>query len=219
MATGDRSVLVAGASGLVGRQVLAHLARDQRFSRYVVLTRRPLTLHSDPRLELHVVDFRTVDRFAAGFPVDAVICALGTTIRKAGSKEAFRQVDLEYPLRLAELAAANRSDRFLLVSSLGANPRSRVFYSRIKGEVEAAIAETGVHGFTILRPSLLLGPRTEFRPGEAVAKLFLPLMPRKYRGISADAVARVLVERAALPGSSGPPEILESDRIRKLALG
>ncbi len=214
-----RSLLLAGASGLVGREVLRLLALDRRFDRMVILSRRPLLLGSDPRLDLRVLDFQSMDGEKAGFPVNAVICTLGTTRRKAGSRKAFREVDFEYPLRLAELAKAAGADRFVLVSSMGANPSSPLPYLRTKGEVEGAVAATGVYGLTILRPSLLLGERPEFRPEEEVAKRLSRLLPTRYRGISAGAVARVLVGRAACSGVPGPPEILDSAGIRREAAG
>ncbi len=219
MTSGGRSVLIAGGTGLVGRKVLLHLAGDARFSRLVVLSRRPLTISSDPRLDLKVGSFRGLDRYSAGFPVDAVICAIGTTLRKAGSREEFRRVDFDYPVRLAELAAREGADRFVLVSSLGADPNSRFFYPRIKGETEVAVRETGVAGLVILRPSLLLGHRDEFRLGEGIMKALSPILPATWRGITATRVARVMVEYAARAGHPGECEILESERIRLKAAG
>jgi uncharacterized protein YbjT (DUF2867 family) len=140
-----------------------------------------------------------------------VFCALGTTIRTAGSRAAFRRVDHDYVVSLARLARAHGARHFLLVSSVGADPRSRVFYSRVKGEVESAVQTLGYPSLTIVRPSLLLGPRSEFRLGEALVKPLGPLFPRRYRPVHARAVAATMI-RAALEDRSGV-RIVESREI------
>lgn len=125
-----------------------------------------------------------------------MLCALGTTLRRAGSRERFREVDLGYPLRIAELALRRGAGHFLLVSSVGADPGSRFFYSRVKGELEQAILELGYPAVTVVRPSLLLGERREFRPGEQIAKRFGFLAPPRYRPVHAADVAAILVDAA-----------------------
>lgn len=230
-----RSLLLAGATGLVGGHALRLAMADPRFDRVVVLTRRPLPdsvtgravdeagIETGSGLDVRIVDFDAPDDGAAGFPVDAVACALGTTIKKAGSREAFRKVDREYPVRLAKLAARTGADRFVLVSSAGANPRSRFFYSRVKGETEEAVKEAGIPGVSILRPSLLLGERDESRPGEEWGKRLSFLFPPRYRAVHARDVARALLEEAARPGvprdrARGKTEtrVLENREIRAL---
>jgi uncharacterized protein YbjT (DUF2867 family) len=147
--------------------------------------------------------------------VNAIICALGTTIRQAGSRERFRRVDLEYPLAVARLGLQRGARHFLLVSSLGASARSRVFYTRVKGELEDALLAMPYPAITIARPSLLLGQRAEFRLGEEVARRLAPLVPGPYKPVPAAAVAAALV-RAAREDRPGH-RIIESAEIRRLA--
>ena len=128
--------------------------------------------------------------------MDQILCALGTTIRQAGSRERFRLVDYQYPLETARLGLAGGATHYLLVSATGADPRSWVFYSRVKGEVESAILAMPYRSVTIVRPSLLLGRRAEYRLGEQIAKRLAFLAPRRYKPVHADAVAATLVSAA-----------------------
>jgi uncharacterized protein YbjT (DUF2867 family) len=214
------SILVAGATGLVGSAGVLRLLADPAFSRVVVLTRRPIpgklrAADTGARLEERLVDFDRLDESAGPFSVDQILCALGTTIKKAGTRERFRQVDLEYPLKLARLGLEHGCRRFLFVSALGADPRSYNFYLRVKGELEAAVLALPYPGITIVRPSLLLGERGEFRLGEEIAKRLSCLAPPKFKPVRADAVAAVLVDAAKKdrPGR----EIIESREIRDRA--
>lgn len=197
-------LLLAGATGLVGRAVLAQALTDPRVAHVVAPTRRPLEPHS--KLENPLVDFAALPADAAWWRVDAVVCTLGTTMRMAGSREAFRRVDHDYPLAVARLARAHGATAFALNSSTGASPTTRNFYLRTKGEVEAAIATCGFPSLTFARPGLLGGERTEFRVGERIGLLALrvlaPLLPRRYRISPATRVARALLEAAlaAPPG-------------------
>lgn len=213
-----RSALVLGATGLVGGHCLDLLLDDPGYDRVTVLVRRALP-REHPKLRQEVVDFDRLAEHADLFHVDHVFCALGTTIRRAGSQEAFRRVDLEYPRRAAEAASANRADCFLLVSALGANPRSRVFYNRVKGEAEEAVQSYPFPSVVILRPSLLLGERAERRTGERIAQRvmgplsFLLAGPlRKYRPVEGRVVARAMV-RLANDGGRGV-RVVESDGIQ-----
>ena len=207
----SRSVLLVGATGLVGGECLRLLLADPAFGRVVVLARRPPAVAPAPRLETRVVDFDALDADPAVFGVDAIICALGTTIRQAGSQERFRRVDFDYPLRIARLGLEHGARHFLLVSALGADPRSRIFYNRVKGELEVAVLALEYHAVTVVRPSLLLGDRDEFRLGEAVAKRFAFLTPPRYKPVHARDVARTLVE-AARAGGDGK-RVIESVEI------
>ena len=140
-----RRVLLAGATGLVGRECLARLAADETVSGITALVRRMPADSSrhDRKVRFAEVDFDRLEEQRALFAVDQVICALGTTIRKAGSREAFRRVDYDYPLAIARLALEGGARHFLLVSALGADPESRVFYSRVKGEMEESGCASG----------------------------------------------------------------------------
>jgi uncharacterized protein YbjT (DUF2867 family) len=206
------SVALLGATGLVGRQCLELLINDRAFERIVVLTRRKFAEATAPRVEAHTVDFDRLEEHADVLGVDQVICAIGTTIKNVGgSEEQFRHVDYDIPLAAARLALARGARHFMLVSALGADASSRIFYSRVKGEVENALRTLGYRGVTIVRPSLLLGDRDEFRLGEEVAKRFAWLVPGKYRPVSARDVAAALVRsaKADVPGL----HIIESDEI------
>ena len=139
---------------------------------------------------------------AAWAAADHIFCALGTTMRQAGSEAAFREVDFDYPLALARAALARGAGHFLLVRAVGASPPSRIFYNRVKGEVEAAIAALGFRSLTIARPSLLLGDRGEFRPKEQLGRLLGLFAPPRWKPVAAERVARALVNAAwlDLPG-------------------
>jgi uncharacterized protein YbjT (DUF2867 family) len=206
-----RSVLVAGASGLVGAEVLDQLKGDPSVTRIVVIGRRPMP-SLDPRIEARVVNFDALEANADLLAVDQIICALGTTMKQAGSKEAFRRVDLEYPLALARLGLAHGARHFLLVSALGADAESRVFYTQVKGELENALRPLGYRSVTIVRPSLLLGKRKEFRPFERLAAIVGEVVPGRYRPVRARDVAKALVTSARKdePGL----RIIESEQIK-----
>ena len=210
------SVALLGATGLVGRHCLDLLARDPAFSRVVVLARRKFAEATAPRVEAHIVDFEHLDERPDLFRVDQVICALGTTIKAVGGSHAkFRAVDYEMPLAAATIACAQGAHHFLLVSSLGANAHSRIFYNRVKGELEDALRTVGFRSLTIVRPSLLLGERPEFRLGEEIGKRFAWIVLGKYRPIQARSVAAVLV-RSAKTDTPGM-RIIESDDLRSMA--
>ncbi len=210
------SVLLVGATGLVGRECLRLLLADSGFGRIVVVTRRPLSPDvRSPKLATHVVDFDHLNEYDELFNVDAIICALGTTIRQAGSRTRFRTVDFDYPLAFARLGRRHGCKHFLVVTALGANTRSRYFYNRVKGELEDSLRGLDYPRLTIVRPSLLLGPRAELRLGEEVAKRVTrwlgPLVPRAFKPVEARAVAQTLI-RAAREDRSGE-RVIESGEI------
>lgn len=203
-------ILVVGASGLVGGHVIAKALADDRITRLVAPTRRPLVAHA--KLDNPLVDFDHLPADADWWNVDGVICALGTTRATAGSDEAFRRVDYDYPLAVAQLAHRHGATRFALNSSLGADATSRLLYPRTKGEIEAAITAIGFPSVTIVRPGLIGGDRSEFRAGERIAAVVLgvfgPMLPRRYRISPADKIADALVE-AAVAGRPGV-QLIES---------
>jgi uncharacterized protein YbjT (DUF2867 family) len=205
VATG-RTALLAGGSGLVGGLTIPHLIAPGAFDRVIALGRRPLPAR--PGLDQQTVDFARLDA-RPPVPAAAAVCALGTTIRKAGSQAAFRSVDVDAVLAFARWARAGGAATFVLVSSVGADPRSPNFYLRCKGEAEECVAGFGFARFVALRPSLLLGSREDARPGEALGRVITPLLNplllgalRRYRGIPADAVASA-VARAAIDPTPG----------------
>ncbi|MEZ5362663.1 MAG: NAD(P)H-binding protein [Bryobacterales bacterium] len=202
-----RTAWIAGASGLVGSHCLRLLLARPEYDQVISLVRRPSGV-SHPKLQEIIVDFRDLENLQAPKP-DDVFCALGTTIKKAGSREAFRRVDAGYADALAVKAAALGAKRFLLVSSVATDPRSPNFYLRVKAEAEAAVAAQPFEMAGMLRPSFLMGDRAESRLGERIAiplarafafLLFGPM--RIYRAIEAKTVAEAMVGAAlhAAPG-------------------
>jgi uncharacterized protein YbjT (DUF2867 family) len=219
--TETKTALLVGASGLVGGHCLQLLLEDQVYTGVTALVRKPLALVHE-KLAQHVVNFDDLETFSEFLHSDDVYCCLGTTIKKAGSQEAFRKVDFEYPMKLAAFAEHCGANQFLIVSSLGADPHSRIFYNRVKGEVEEAIRKVPFTAIHVFRPSLLLGERKEHRPGEkASAVVMAALRPAmigplvKYRAIQARDVAKAMV-RVAQMGLQGV-NIFESQQIQKIA--
>lgn len=215
-----RSAVLLGATGLVGGRCLELLLADATYARVTVVGRRALP-REHPKLEQRVVDFERLDGEADAFAGDDVFCCLGTTIRAAGSQEAFRRVDHDYPLAAARLASARGAKRFLLVTAMGADAGSRIFYNRVKGEVEAGVSALPFEGVALLRPSLILGERADRRPAEALAQRLAPALNplllgplRKYRAIDAAAIARAMV-RLAKEDFRGV-RVVESDALEKL---
>lgn len=198
-----RIALVAGATGLVGRECLRHLAKETDVKEVRALVRKPLP--TDIRA-LGVrecrVDFDHLDEHTEWFQVDWVFCALGTTIRQAGSRQAFRRVDFDYALGVAKAARMAGAQHFLLVSAVGADARSRIFYNLVKGELEEAVRQLGYPSLTIARPSLLLGDRSPPRFGEEFAKRLSWLFPPRWKPVQAGQVASALVRaaQADIPG-------------------
>ncbi|HEV2147986.1 MAG TPA: NAD(P)H-binding protein [Longimicrobiaceae bacterium] len=215
-----RSALLLGATGLVGGHLLDLLLEDPAYGSVTTLGRRPVP-REHPRLRQETVDFARLRDFAERIRAQDVFCSLGTTIRAAGSREAFRRVDLDYPRAVAEAAARNGAERFLLVSALGADTGSSLFYNRVKGEAEEAVRTLPFQEVVILRPALLLGERGEHRPGEELAQRLMPKLSRflvgplrKYRPVEARAVAAAMV-RLAKAGGRGV-RVVESDAIQAL---
>jgi uncharacterized protein YbjT (DUF2867 family) len=214
-----RTALVAGATGLVGGHLVRRLLDAETWGRVVTVGRRPLDV-SHPELEQRTADF---DRLDADLPLaDDAFCALGTTIKKSGSEAAFRRVDFEYVVAFARAARRCGAEQFAVVSALGANAGSRIFYNRTKGEMEEVVAAIPFDAVQIVRPALLLGDRDEHRLGERLWQLSMqPVAPlmlgplRKYRPIEADAVAAALVAAAQVraPGV----HVYESDELQRIA--
>lgn len=198
-------LLLIGATGLVGHEVLTRALANPRIESVIAPARRPLAV-AHRKLTSPVVRFDDLPKDADWWQADAAICTLGTTIGKAGSREAFRQVDHDYPLAVARLARAHGTSRFAVVSAKGANRNSPFFYSRVKGEVEADLAALAFPSLTLVRPGLIGGDRAEWRAGERVATLALkclsPVLPKAWRINPAAKIAEVLLD-AALDDRTG----------------
>lgn len=195
-------VMLVGATGLVGGQVLQQLLDDDRCDAVVAPTRRPLGL-SAPALFNPVVDFEQLPLDAGWWAVDAVICALGSTIRQAGSREVFARIDYDYPLQVATQAKADGAHAFVLNSAMGADPGSRIFYNQVKGRLEQDLRGLGYPSLTLVRPGLIGGDRSERRTGEHLASLVLgalgPVLPRAWRINPAERIAAAMVDAALEP--------------------
>jgi uncharacterized protein YbjT (DUF2867 family) len=214
-----KSALIAGSTGLVGSELLQYILDRTAYEKVKLFVRRPLTI-KHPKLEQIVVDFDHLDQYKENFQVDDVYCCLGTTIKKAKTKEAFQKVDQAYPLELARLSAESGVQKFLIISSMGADPKSSIFYSRVKGQVEAELQRLNLTSLHIFRPSLLLGERQEFRLGEKVAEVLAPIYSfalvgamRKYKPIQAKDVAFAMYLTAQKPLTG--TFIYESDQIQQ----
>lgn len=206
-----RRVLLLGATGLVGGELLDLLLEDPGVARVTAPVRRTSGRRA-AKLDERVVSLDRLAEDAGLLAVDQLFCALGTTIAKAGSQEAFRRVDHDWPLAAARLARERGARHCLLVSAVDADPASRIFYNRVKGELERDLAALGYPSLTIARPSLILGARAERRVGEEWARRLAWLFPPKYKGIHARTIARALVD-AAREDAPGV-RVLESREMR-----
>jgi uncharacterized protein YbjT (DUF2867 family) len=201
-----KAALIAGASGLVGSHCLQLLLHSPRYNKVIAVGRKKLDI-SHPKLQQIIVDFDDLEKHRHSLTVDDVYCCLGTTIKQAGSKENFRKVDYTYVVNLAKITSTHFASQFLVVSALGADADSRIFYNKVKGEMEEAVKKLPFTAVHIFQPSLLLGERQEKRFGEQAAAVFMkgagflfngPL--RKYKGIPAKSVAKAMLEAAKQDG-------------------
>lgn len=197
-----KTALIIGATGLVGGACLARLLKDDKFEKVIALTRSALSIEH-PKLVNHIVDFNRLDTFADFCVGDVLFSAMGTTIGKAGSKEAFLKVDYTYPLEVAKAAKQNGVETHVLVSSLGADAGSSIFYSQVKGKLELDVSLLGFTTNIIIQPSILLGDRKESRPMERLGQSFVqkcsflfvgPLV--QFKGVKAETVAIAMIALA-----------------------
>jgi uncharacterized protein YbjT (DUF2867 family) len=193
-----KTALIIGSTGLIGSQLLQILLKSEHYSKVVTFVKRETGIQH-PKLKQHIIDFDEPESYQHLVEGDDFFCTIGTTINKAGSKEAFRKVDFEYPMQFAKIAAEKKIKQFLIISSLGADAASSNFYLKTKGEIENFLKASTLEKVSILRPSLLLGYRTEFRLGEKVGAFFMKLFSflfigklKKYKPIESETVARAL---------------------------
>jgi len=195
-----KTALIAGASGLIGQDLLDRLVTTDRYDKVVALSRRDIAFRH-LKFSNIITNFSEPAKVLQGLKPDDVYCCLGTTMAIAGSKEKFYEVDFQYPLALAKATLASGAKQYLLVSALGANKSSAIYYNRVKGEVEEGILSFGFMTVHIFRPSLLLGERKEKRPGEGAAKVLYKIfgfaIPEKYKAIPASKVATAMLASAA----------------------
>lgn len=215
-----KTAIIIGASGLVGNEVLNLLLTNDTFNKVKVFVRKPL-LVNHPKLEQHVIDFDLIYKSTDLVKGDVLFCCLGTTIKTAGSKEEFKKVDYAYPLAFAKIAKQNGVKKFILISSIGANSNTSNFYLKVKGDIEAELEKLKFESLVIVRPSMLLGERKEFRLGESIGKAVMNLVSiffigklKKYKAIEAKTVAKAMV-KLSLPNLGGV-SIIQSDKLLEL---
>lgn len=197
-----KTALIAGSTGLVGKELLQNLLNGEEYEKVIAIVRRPLE-NDHPKLEEKLVNFDKLEDDKEIFAVDDVFCCLGTTIKKAKTKEAMWKIDVDYPVAIAKLASSQGAKKFLLVSSMNADADSPVFYSKMKGKLEEAVKQVPFEATAIFRPSLLLGNREEFRFGEKAAAAIFTKMPflfagplKKYKAIEGKTVAGAMYSAA-----------------------
>lgn len=207
--------VIAGATGLIGNELLHLLESDASLSSLLLLTRREI-VSKNKKVRILLCDFATLDEVKVVDTFDVGFCCLGTTIKKAGSQENFRHVDFDYVLNFARFCKELKIEHFIVVSALGADPNSKVFYNRVKGEMEQALSQLGFKKLSVVRPSLLLGKRNEKRFGEDVAKAVAPLVNfflggnlKKYKPIEARTVAETMISLARGEREKIPQQGLE----------
>lgn len=193
-----KTALIAGASGLTGSYLLKLLLESGKYDRVKALVRKPLGLNIDyPSLQEVLFDYEDPDPKVV--QANHIYCCLGTTMKKAGSKEAFKRVDHDYPLELARMARQNGAAKFALVSAVGASTRSMFFYNRVKGQLEEDLKKLPFEAIYIMRPSMLLGPRNEKRPGEEIGKALMKplrfLLPANMKPVYVSQVAAGMLDR------------------------
>jgi uncharacterized protein YbjT (DUF2867 family) len=195
----NKTAIVIGATGLVGSHIVKQLCEDNNYSEIKIFTRKSLNL-SNPKIKEFIVDFENFESFSENITGDELFSAMGTTLKKAGSKENQYKVDYTFQYKTAEIAGKNGVKKYLLVSSVGANERSMIFYSKIKGKLENEVMKLNFQNVLIFRPSGLLGDRTEKRSGEEFGikfmGFFVKIIPplRKYRPIHVEIVAKGMIK-------------------------
>lgn len=203
-----KTALIIGATGLTGKELTKILCEAPEYERVIVLVRRPTGMQIEKLMET-IIDFDQLETYQSEHAVDHVFCCIGTTIKKAKTKEAFRKVDYEYPMAIGRWAKKNDISQYMLVSSVGADANSKILYSRTKGQVEEGLKDLQLNGLHIFRPSLLLGQRDEKRIGESIATFISTKFPFLYSGpfkqyspIQGKTVAKAMYQ-LALQGRKG----------------
>lgn len=215
-----KTALIIGSTGLIGSQLLALILESPHYEKVITFVKRDSGIHH-PKLKQHIIDFDTPESYKELVVGDDFYCAIGTTIKKAGSQDAFKKVDFEYPKQFATVALQNGVEQFLIVSSIGADAKSGNFYLKTKGEIQNFLKACPFKSVTVLQPSLLLGNRTEFRLAEKIGTFFMTTFSfiflgnfKKYKAIESEAVAQAMLS-LALKNNLGF-KIYESDVIQEI---
>ncbi len=192
----DKTAIILGASGLTGGYLLDLLLKDARYERIKLFSRSSVGF-SDPKIEEHLVDLFELENHKENFQANEVFCCIGTTKAKTPDNETYKKIDHGIPFAAAKLSRENNINTFIVISAMGANPDSKVFYNKTKGEMERDVLKQNVQNTYILQPGLISGSRDEKRIGESIAKFFFnllnPVIPKKYRSISPETIAKAMV--------------------------
>lgn len=212
-----KKAIILGATGLTGSHLLKLLLEDATYDLVKVFTRKKLPV-SHPKIEEHLVDLLKLSDQADEFTADVVFCCIGTTKAKTPNKELYRAIDYGIPVEAAKLCKKNSISSFIVISAIGANAESKIFYNRIKGEMERDVLAQQVKHTHLLQPSLIVGNRNEKRMGEDLSKQFMKivgfLIPPRYKMIEGKTIARSMVQLANKPTKE---QIIPSEKIKEIA--
>ncbi|SFU26952.1 NAD(P)H-binding [Pustulibacterium marinum] len=214
-----KTAIILGVTGLTGGYVLSELLSDGRYEKIILFSRRTKGI-THPKLVEHIIDVTELEKYKQLFKGDDVFCCIGTTQKKTPNKEVYQKVDYGIPVSAAELAAKCNAKAFIVISAMGANTKSNVFYNRLKGEMEAKVQEFSIPKIHIVRPALISGNREEFRLGEYIAKQFFKVLDlvmvgplEKYKSIHPERIAKSMIW---LANNNFSKTIVESDTLQKL---
>ena len=211
-----RTAILAGASGLIGRELVQKLIVSDDYRLIYIISRKKSGLVNE-KIKEQVIDFDKISELKFDVPIDDVFCTLGTTMKQAGSRDNFKKVDFEYVVALANVGKKAGASKFLVISAMGADPKSSVFYNKVKGMTEEALTKVGFNQLVILRPSLLLGERSEIRIAERLSGFFMKalnfLIPDNYKAIKAEKVAGYMLKNALK--STGSVSIIKSGEMHQ----
>ena len=212
-----KTAIILGATGLTGNILLNNLLSDPSYEKVILFSRSKANVAS-PKIEEHIIDLFELDKHGKSFVGDVVFCCIGTTKSKTPDKEIYRKIDYGIPVAAAKLARQNNIKNFIVISAIGADSNSSVFYNKTKGEMEEAVLAQDVKNTYILSPSLIVGNRNERRFGEGMASVFMNLfdflIPKKYKVIKAETIAKAMQELAA---SGYSKAVIPSDEIAEIA--
>ena len=212
-----KKAIILGATGLTGSHLLQLLLKDTDYDHIKVFTRKKLTI-SHPKIEEHVIDFLKLSDYVEEFTADVVFCCIGTTKAKTPDKALYRAIDYGIPVEAAKLCKQNSIKHYIVISALGANAKSKVLYSRLKGEMERDVLAQHIEQTHFLQPSLIVGNRKEKRMGEDLSKHFMKLfgflIPARYKMIHGKTIAQAMVQLAR---KASKEQVIPSDKIKLLA--
>ncbi|MDY6799959.1 MAG: NAD-dependent epimerase/dehydratase family protein [Bacteroidota bacterium] len=221
----QKSAIIFGATGLTGSYLVKKLTQNGQYQNIKVFNRR-IQNYDNTKIEEYLINYNQINEYAHEFKADDVFCCLGTTLKKAGSKEKFFEIDHDLPIQIARICQNNHCETFIAISSIGANPDSKNYYLRTKGMMEQEILNLDFSFQAVVRPSMLLGKRNESRPTEALGKIIMKFCGflfvgklKKFRGIHAQTVAKAMIRIANQQNyfSKAGKNIFESDELKKIA--